>query len=423
MEFYNLAFEQTVLSSAINAFTPDESDAILTQLKADLFYLPAHQNIYSAINTLQIANKPIDEEFIKAELEKAKLWDEQVMLAVLMQNPVGNIEPYVEQLKELSRKRTLHALTSKIKSALIEENATADAVQAMIELELQDLESNSGIGSPITMQQAIYEYEHMQEPPKIQTGIRKLDEMLCGGIEPAQLVHIGGEKNVGKTTIMKQILYNTSNGFDSLFFSFEMPAWKMAKYTKQMKGAADLNRYRIIDTQKMKSTDVMDVARMIRMQHRKNNIRFVLIDSKMKLTHKTFKGSNDSDRKGDIDAILNAVVQETGIVLMMIVQLSKSDIKDGSMSSYGSGLSDYEADMQLMMYHSKDNDNAVELKVSKNRQEVKHEPIKLWLDTDELRFTDVRVFETVYTPMPSYNTNQSQTQQEPASDKVEVVVI
>jgi len=358
MEFYNLTFEQTVISSAINAFTPDESDAILTQLKSDLFYLPAHQNIYNAINALQIANKPIDEEFIKSELEKAKLWDEQVMLAVLMQNPVNNIEPYVEQLKELSRKRTLHSLTSKIKSALIEDNATADVVQAMIELELQDLESNSGIGSPITMQQAIYEYEHMQEPPKIQTGIRKFDEMLCGGIEPAQLVHIGGEKNVGKTTIMKQILYNTSNGFDSLFFSFEMPAWKMAKYTKQMKGSANLNRYRIIDTQMMKSTDVMDVARMIRMQRRKNNIRFVLIDSKMKLTHKSFKGSNDSDRKGDIDAILNAVVQETGIVLMMIVQLSKSDIKDGSMSSYGSGLSDYEADMQLMMYHSKDNGKA-----------------------------------------------------------------
>ena len=82
MEFYNLAFEQTILSSAINAFTPDESDAILSQLKADLFYLPAHQNIYSAINTLQIANKPIDEEFIKATLQKDKLFDEQVMLEI-----------------------------------------------------------------------------------------------------------------------------------------------------------------------------------------------------------------------------------------------------------------------------------------------------------------------------------------------------
>ena len=423
MEFYNLVFEQTVLSSAINAFTPDDVDAILSQLKEDLFYLPAHRNIYSAINRLQIANKPLDEEFIKTTLEVDKLWDEQVMLGVLMQNPISNIEPYVAQLKELSRKRSLQALTHKIKNLLVEDNASADEVQAMIELELQDMESNSGIGSPITMQQAIYEYEHMQEPPKIETGIKKLDEMLCGGIEPAQLVHIGGEKNVGKTTIMKQILYNTSNGLDSLFFSFEMPTWKMAKYTKKLKGPAKLSRYHIIDTQKMKSRDVMDVARMIRMQHRKNNIRFVLIDSKMKLTHKTFKGSNDSDKKGDIDAILNAAVQETGIVLLMIVQLSKSDIQNGSMSSYGSGLSDYEADMQIMMYNSKDNDNAVELKVSKNRQEVKHEPIKLWLDTEEFRFVDTRMVETVYTTMPTGNANPYQTQQRQTTDKVEVVVI
>ncbi|SFV66755.1 hypothetical protein MNB_SM-5-606 [hydrothermal vent metagenome] len=143
----------------------------------------------------------------------------------------------------------------------------------------------------------------------------------------------------------------------------------------------------------------------------------------MKLTHKTFKGSNDSDKKGDIDAILNAAVQETGIVLLMIVQLSKSDIQNGSMSSYGSGLSDYEADMQLMMYHSKDNDNAVELKVSKNRQEVNHEPIKLWLNTDELRFVDTRMVETVYTTMPTGNANPYQTQQRQTTDKVEVVVI
>jgi replicative DNA helicase len=425
MEFYNLAFEQTVLSSAINAFTPEESDAVLLQLKPELFYLPANLNIFNAINTLQRENKPIDEEFIKSVLEKEKLWDEQVMLEVLMKTPVSDITPYTEQLKELSRKRKLDAMAIAMQKMIRDDNAAPDEVQAMMEIELNSIEENMGVGTPVTMQQAIYDFEHMTEPPKIQTGIRKLDEMLCSGIEPAQLVHVGGEKNVGKTTLMKQILYNTSSGFDSLFFSFEMPAWKMAKFTKKMKGPANLNRYRIIDTQMMKSRDVMDVARMIRMEHRKNNIRFVLIDSKMKLTHKTFKGQNDSDRKGDIDAVLNAVVQETGIVLMMIVQLSKNDIKEGSMSSYGSGLSDYEADMQLMMYHSTDNDNAVEIKVTKNRQEVEHEPIKLWLDKQELKFTDVRAYETVYTPLvgEDIKTYETKQPQQTFNDQIEIAVI
>jgi hypothetical protein len=168
----------------------------------------------------------------------------------------------------------------------------------------------------------------------------------------------------------------------------------MAKYTKKMTGPANLNRYRIIDTQMMPGRDVVDVARMIRRQWRKNGIRFVLIDSKMKLQHKTYKGHNDAEKKGDIDAILNAVVQETGIVLMMITQLAKSDSDSGQMRNYGSALSDYEADMQLMMCHSKEAHGAVEIKVMKNRQEVEHEPVKLWLNKDEMKFEDIR-YQTV----------------------------
>lgn len=397
MEFYNLNFEQSVLSSVISAFTPQDSEEMMSQLSKELFYLPAHQNIYAAINTLNKTNKPVDEEFIKSTLEADKKFDEHVMLEVIMKNPLAKIEPYVFELKSLYRKRKLNQMSMTMQRMLREDNADADSAQAYLELELQHLEEKSGVGMPITMAQAIYDYDRMEEPPKIKTGIDKLDDMLCGGIEPAQLVHIGGEKNVGKTTILKQILYHTSNYNDNLFFSFEMPAWKMAKHTKKMNGAADLNRYRIIDTQMMGTRDVMDVARMIRMMHRKHNIRFVLIDSKFKLTHNTFKGTNDGDRKGDIDSILNAVIQETGIVIMMITQLRKNDIESGTMSNYGSGLSDYEADMQIMMYHSKDNDGSVELKVSKNRQEVKHEPIKLWLDTTELKFTERRLVETEYT--------------------------
>lgn len=422
MNFYNIAFEQTILSSLINAFTPDESHEIMSQLSVDLFYLPSHQDIYRAVLLLNRDNKPVEEEFIKSVLENQKSFDEQVMLEILMKNPVAKVEHYVTELKALSRKRKLDHLALTMQKMLRDDNAAADDVQARVEVELQALEESSGVGMPITMQQAIFDYSNMQEPSKIRTGIAKFDEMLCGGIEPAQMVHIGGEKNVGKTTILKQVLYNTSSWYDSLFFSFEMPAWKMAKYTKQMSGEANLSRYHIIDTQMMKSRDVMDVARMIRTMQRKHGIRFVLIDSKMKLTHKTFQGTNDGDRKGDIDAILNAVVQETGIVIMMITQLRKTDIENGTMSNYGSGLSDYEADMQLMMYHSKDSDGSVEIKVSKNRQEVNHEPIKLWLDTKELKFTDRRMVTTEYTVQDS-GAGSFQHYQTIGSDTVEVAII
>jgi replicative DNA helicase len=393
---YNIAFERTVLASLLSAFTPENFESIYYQLDDTLFYLEAHQDIFNAIRTLYRNGKPVDEEFVKKTLLEEKKFNEGALLEVLAANGTARTEPYTLQLRDMAKKRRFVTMTTEIKKMVIEDYATADDVQAMIERELVALEDASGIGMPVTMAQAIRDYDGMVEPPKISTGIRKIDEMLCGGIEPAQLVHVGGEKNVGKTTLLKQILYNTSAGFDSLFFSFEMPAWKMAKYTKRMSGPANLNRYRIIDTQMMKSRDVMDVARMIRMMVRKHSVRFVLIDSKMKLTHKTFRGNSDSDRKGDIDAVLNSVVQETGITLMMITQLKKDDIEKGTMSNYGSGLSDYEADMQIMLYHSKDGDGSVEAKVTKERQEVLHEPAKLWLNKEELKFEDTRNVEIAY---------------------------
>ena len=413
---YNIAFERAVLSSIL--FEPKQFETLGQAIYPEDFYLPAHQIIFTAMINLTKRNMPIDEEFIKKELLKENAFDEQVMLEILSANPISNINAYIDEIKEKANLRSLLNLTNLIKKNILEDGSTFEETLAAIELQLQSYQDKSGIGTPITMAQAISDYEKMTEPPKLETGIPKLDDMLCGGIEPAQLVHVGGEKNVGKTTLLKQILYNTSAGFDSLFFSFEMPAWKMAKYTKKMTGAANLNRYRIIDTQMMKSRDVMDVARMIRAMHRKHRIRFVLIDSKMKLTHKTFKGNSDSDRKGDIDAILSAVVQETGVDIMMIVQLSKEDIRNNSMSSYGSGLSDYEADMQIMMYHTKENDGSIEVKVTKNRQEVQYEPVKLWLDKEELKFKDTRVVETLYTVLPQYGKGNNNN-----DDKVEVVVI
>jgi replicative DNA helicase len=412
-KLYNPAFERSILSSVLMSCTPEETDGFLGQISEDLFYIPAHQNIFSSMRALYRSRKPIDEEFLKMELGTD--FDETVMLDVISTNPISNITPYVTVLKDYSRKRKLLQISTQLSRMIIEDSASADDAYAFLDSELVAMEEQSGVGLPITMNEAIQRYKNMTIPPKISTGIRKIDEMLCGGFESTQLVHVGGEKNVGKTTLLKQILFNTSAGFDTLFFSFEMPAWKMAKYTNRLTGQSNLDRYHIVDTEMMKSTDVLDVVRMMRMWHRRHGIRFVLIDSKMKLTHKTYKG-NETERRGDIDAILNRVVQELGLVLMMITQLRKDDVEKGVMSNYGSGLSDYEADMQLMMYHAKDGSSAVEIKVTKNRQEVQHEPVRLFLDKEQMKFDDARTYTVQYESVQESSGGVNE-------DKVEVVVL
>lgn len=400
---YNLAFERSVISSILFMHDIDSIDDMVATLDEDLFYMQAHKDICTAIIKLHASGLPIEESFIQKHLVSMGKFDERTMIEVLTATSMANIKPYIDSLMEFARKRKLEQLSFKIRSMISEENNTADDIETMLELSLSESQIKSGMTMPITMERAIEEFHSMVVPEPIRTGVDKLDELLCGGFEPAQLVHIGGERNVGKTTLLKQILFNTSVAYDTLFFSFEMPRWKMAKYTERMTGHSNMKRYHIIDTNMMKSRDVSDVARMIRTMWRKHGIRFVLLDSKMKLNHRSYKGNNDAERKGDIDSILSAVVQETGIVLMMIVQGSRDELKNGKMGSYGSVLSDYEADMQLLLTKT---EGGIEIKSEKNRQEVLHYPVKLWFNKQELKFDSIKA-DIVHYQMPSSYTDHA----------------
>lgn len=415
---YNLAFERSVLSSMLFIHDTNMIDEMVGMLDENLFYLQAHKNICSAIIKLHSSGLPIEESFIQKHLVALGKFDERVMVDVLTTNSIYNIKPYIDEMVDKARKRKLLELTTKIKSMVFEENNSADDIDAMLELEMSESIIKSGMTMPVTMEKAIEEFHTMIIPPPIRTGIENLDNLLCGGFDPAQLVHIGGERNVGKTTLMKQILFNTSINYDVLFFSFEMPKWKMAKYTERMSGKSNMKRYHIIDTNMMKSRDVTDVARMIRTMWRKHGIRFVLIDSKMKLNHRSYKGNSDADKKADIDSILAAVTQETGIVILIIVQASREELKNGRMGSYGSVLSDYEVDMQLMLTKT---DGGIEVKCEKNRQEVLHYPVRLWFNEKELKFDSIKADIVEYKAPSSYTDRASFIAEN--DEKVEIVLL
>lgn len=389
-QLYNLAFERSVLSSIL--FDPQIIEDI--NVRAHDFYLPAHIAIFSSMELLNKKDMPIDEEFIKKELIKQKVFDEQAMLEIMSVNPISNIKPYVSEVVEKARLRRFVSLTSAIKKIAIEDQGTSDEVVATIEKYLQDLDESSDIEMPMDMNAADAEFDNMVLPPLIKTGIKAIDDMLCGGIESSQLVHIGGDSNVGKTLLTKQILKNVADENKSLFFSYEMPKWKI---TRQLKGKNfKRQNYFITDTKMMKGRDIIDTARMIKRMHRIHNIRFVVIDSKIKLTNNHYKGHSSVEKIAEIDAILATLCQELDIVIFMITQLSKEDQRNGTMSGYGSGMSDYEADMKLLLSFEGDlKDPKRKLEVKKNRQDVNYEPVTLQLDTKSLEFTST-VVETIY---------------------------
>lgn len=129
----NLQFERSVLSSLI--FDSALFTNILKRLSDEHFYLAAHKNIFKAMKALVIADKPIDEEFIKQELNRLGLFDERVLIEILTANPISNIDAYIDELAKFKDRRTLENLSIQFKKAAESEDPISSAKALIANLE------------------------------------------------------------------------------------------------------------------------------------------------------------------------------------------------------------------------------------------------------------------------------------------------
>ena len=359
---YNLAFERTLLCSII--FEPIIFEDISQTIKTKDFYLPSHQAIYEAIKTIDSKNLPIDEEFIKKELIKSKAFDENVMLEILVANPISNIEAYCEEIREKSKQRDLLSLTTSIKKNVIEDMTSSDETIAEVLQQIQAIEDNDSTGYKAqNLDEAIKEFESMPRKPKYETGISAIDTHFNGGLELAQLVMVGGEKGAGKTAFSMQFLYNVSQGFKCAFLSYEMPKWKIASRAKKANlSDTQKNNMFILD----KGRDILQIEKSIKTLS-KSGFKFFTIDSLMKISNKHFIGKRN-EQISDITARLSKLCVELDIIIILIVQVSKDDLKSGYMAVKGSGDADYDSDVMFFIKKDKDNEKKRAFICEKNRQ-------------------------------------------------------
>ncbi|MBC8495682.1 AAA family ATPase [archaeon] len=378
--------ERVVLSSIIFEMSVAKEEQ-LERLQAKDFFSIGHQDICNAIKYFVQNDKPFEEYLLSKYLIKQNKFDEQVLLAVITATPMANITHYVDQVINERKKRDLELLANKMKIMIAEEN-DANTIVEYAENFLISLDAIDQVDEPITMAEAIIEFDNTKEPPKIETGLPLLDNALNGGIELHQLVHIGGESGAGKTMLTLQILNNVAAYFGSLFLSFEMPRWKMAKRMKKFeKESKGFHNYFITDS----GRDINEIKRTIKKWVAKHDIKFVVIDSEMKITHRSFQGDNEPNRIGEVQAELAQLCQELGLVIFLITQLSKSDIRNKTMSGLGSVKSDYEADMKLLILKDDKQENKRYVEIKKNRQDVKEYKTEFYIDTKNLVFTDTPI--------------------------------
>ena len=260
--------------------------------------------------------------------------------------------------------------------------------QEIIELFKQSQQDEES--SIITLQEAINLYNKMPKKPKYSTGIGKLDNELGGGFEMAQLVVVAGEKGAGKTALTMQILFNVSKGYKTMLFSLEMPYWKITeRFLKKNPQGKILENLRIAD----KRFFLEDIETLIRF-HAKKGTKFFVIDSLMKLqTVKDFRKKNE--RISYISSSLSKLAIELDIVIFLIAQMSKEDIKGRHLAIKDSGDVEYDADVMVFLLKDKNHPKKRKIVCTKNRQNGNEFSIELYIDKNTLNFQEQEI-EIVY---------------------------
>ena len=253
-KLYNLNIERSVLSSII--FEPGQFDEINNILKKDDFYHPAHQNIYEAIQTLYINDEPIDEEFIKRELVKAKKFDENTLLEILATSPISNTKAYIDELKDKALKRHLLTLTTEIKKVTIEDDLPSNEVINIVEKKLYEITSQNESSEFKDSKALTYDtLEYIKEMKArgdsilvgVDTGFRDLNKMTTG-YGKGDLVIIAARPAMGKTSFaLNTVTHLINQNKGVAFFSLEMPAEQLMLRILSIKTSIPLQKLRVGD--------------------------------------------------------------------------------------------------------------------------------------------------------------------------------
>jgi len=228
---YNLDIERGILAAIL--FDGENFETVAAILKAEDFYLPFHQDMFRAMESLYKKDYPIDEVMIREELTKNKKFDEALMVEVITTAPIEMIETYAKEIKDKAIKRELIHFSNIIKQEVLE-NSNEKAVDIVEDIQSKlfkiATESEDGDFKDIeTITDLTMQYIKKQSTKKslltgLDTGFIDLNRMTSGFNE-GDLVIIAARPAMGKTSFVLNIVAKTlENNKGAAIFSLEMPS-------------------------------------------------------------------------------------------------------------------------------------------------------------------------------------------------------
>ena len=367
IDYYNIAFERSVLSSFLFDSQIFENHREL--LVPDDFYLPAFQNVFNAMCLLNDEQKPIDEEFIKKILVSNNSFDESAMLDIMMANPISNIVEYINEVKELSHQRKLVSLSLSIKDDI--------SVDDKVELLKKSIDSiENGLSSVEETDCNNLLDMHFNNKVTYDTGISSINHII-GGLERGQLIYITGAEEAGKTHLSYKIMENLSDGFKVGIISLEFGKRKLKERLQRMiKRGHKLNPKNIKAS--FESHSINKIEKLIR-KWASEGVGFIVLDSFNLVEN--FKSSDNNHNVIDTGRRLFKLTQQLDILLLCISTSTKADHKEGNPSIYGGQLLNHYCDQKWHILRDLETEERL-LWVNKNKQNYQYGKQKLVFNRD-----------------------------------------
>ena len=240
---FSMEAEQAVLGSIL--IDPTCITNIIEYVRAEFFYIPQHQEIFSAMLSIDTVGGKIDPIIILEHLKNSGTYDEaggkQYLFQLAQSVPsTSNVESYAKIVKEKYYIRTLITAAKDIMDSASNEDDTADMLLDSAEQRIYDIRQGKTTSGPSKLSDIIVNqvYDKLQklssdnadEYKGYTTGFSDLDKVITG-LNKSDLILIGARPAMGKTSLALNLARNVAmiGKRKVLFFSLEMTKEQLAQ--------------------------------------------------------------------------------------------------------------------------------------------------------------------------------------------------
>src|SRR5574344_762860 len=237
---HNIEAEQSVIGSMlISKYAAQKSVENLTN---DLFYMDAHDKIFTVIRDLMDKNTPIDITTVTSELDKKK-WLKEIGGAQYLSELINsvpsatNVDEYIKIVNEKAVLRRLIKESSDIATDAFDSQDNINDILDNAEKKILNVVRTRKGSEFRTIQDVLFKTQSDLEKlaqnkgaiTGLTTGFYDIDK-LTSGLHPNELIIVAARPAMGKTAFALNLVANAAMNQDKAvaLFNMEMPAEQLA---------------------------------------------------------------------------------------------------------------------------------------------------------------------------------------------------